>query len=195
MKYSVELVASSRPEWVQAVIADFPAFLQDHADCERKASAMAMSFVAKYPDRVEIIAELIETAVEELGHFQQVHAHMQKRGIRLAREMTEDPYIRALINLCRSDPLNRFRDRLLLASIIECRGAERFRLVCDAIGKDAELKEFYHQLWASEAKHGNIFVKMALHYFPEKQVYERLNELNRAEGKLIEGLPLRPALH
>ena len=195
MKYSVELVASSRPEWVQAVIADFPAFLQDHADCERKASAMAMSFVAKYPDRVEIIAELIETAVEELGHFQQVHAHMQKRGIRLAREMTEDPYIRALINLCRSDPLNRFRDRLLLASIIECRGAERFRLVCEALGNDAELKEFYHYLWASEAKHGNIFVKMALNYFPEVEVYHRLNELNCAEGEIVQKLELRPALH
>jgi len=195
MKYSVELFASSRPEWVQTVMADFPAFLQDHADCERKASAMAMSFVAKYPDRVEIIAELIETAVEELEHFQQVHAHMQKRGIRLAREMTEDPYIRALINLCRSDPLNRFRDRLLLASIIECRGAERFRLVCEAIGNDAELKEFYHHLWASEAKHGNIFVKMALNYFPEVEVYHRLNELNCAEGEIVQKLELRPALH
>jgi tRNA-(ms[2]io[6]A)-hydroxylase len=135
MKYSVELVASSRPEWVQTVMADFPAFLRDHADCERKASAMAMSFVAKYPDRMEIIPELIETAIEELGHFQQVQAHMQKRGIRLAREMTQDPYIKALINLCCSDPLNRFRDRLLLASIIECRGAERFRLVCEASRK------------------------------------------------------------
>src|SRR6185436_14028330 len=193
MKYSVELVASSRPEWVQTVMADFPAFLQDHADCERKASAMAMSFVSKYPDRVEIISELIETAVEELGHFQQVHAHMQKRGIRLAREMTEDPYIKALINLCRSDPLNRFRDRLLLASIIECRGAERFRLVCEAIGNDVELKEFYHHLWASEAKHGNIFVKMALNYFPEDEVYRRLNELNCAEGQIVQKLELRPA--
>jgi tRNA 2-(methylsulfanyl)-N6-isopentenyladenosine37 hydroxylase len=195
MKLSLELTASTRPEWVRTVMADFPAFLQDHADCERKASAMAMSFVAKYPDRVEIIPELIETGVEELEHFQQVYAHMAKRGIRLAKEMQQDPYIAALINLCYSDPINRFLDRLLLASIIECRGAERFRLVCEAIENDAELKDFYHMLWASEAKHGNIFVKMALNYFPEKQVYDRLDELNRAEGKIIEGLPLRPALH
>ena len=55
MKLSIELVCSSRPEWVKAVMADFDSFLQDHANCERKASAMAMSFVAKYPDRVEII--------------------------------------------------------------------------------------------------------------------------------------------
>src|SRR6185436_10726420 len=123
-------------------------------------------------------------------HFQQVYAHMQKRGIRLAREMTEDLYIKSLLSLCRSDPINRFLDRLLLASIIECRGAERFRLVCEAIENDAELKQFYHMLWSSEAKHGNIFVKMALNYFPEKQVYERLEELNRAEGKIVAELPL-----
>ena len=176
-------------------MADFPAFLQDHADCERKASAMAMSFVAKYPDRVEIIPELIETGIEELEHFQRVYVHMEKRGIRLGKEMTQDPYIQALIAQCHTDPVNRFLDRLLLASIIECRGAERFRLVCNGIENDPELKDFYHELWASEAKHGNIFVKMALQYFPEEKVYRRLNELNDAEGRIIEKLPLRAALH
>jgi tRNA-(ms[2]io[6]A)-hydroxylase len=195
MKYSLELATATHPDWVRTVSADFPAFLQDHADCERKASAMAMSFVAKYPDRIEIIPELIETAIEELGHFQQVYAHMARRGIRLAKEISEDPYIRALLALCRTDPLNRFLDRLLLASIIECRGAERFRLVCAALEHDVELKEFYHQLWVSEAKHGNIFVKMALNYFEKRSVYSRLQELNEAEGKIIQCLKLRPALH
>jgi tRNA-(ms[2]io[6]A)-hydroxylase len=195
MKYSLELSASTRPEWVHTVMADFPAFLQDHADCERKASAMALSFVAKYPDRIEIIPELIETAIEELGHFQQVYDHMVTRGIRLAKEMSEDPYIKALLALCRTDPLNRFLDRLLLGSIIECRGAERFRLVWAALEQESELKEFYHQLWVSEAKHGNSFVKMALNYFDKERVYSRLQELNQAEGKIIQSLQLRAALH
>jgi tRNA-(ms[2]io[6]A)-hydroxylase len=195
MKYSVALTAATSPAWTQAVLANLPSFLQDHADCERKASAMAMSFVAKYPDRREILPELIETGLEELQHFQQVYSHMAKRGIPLAKEFAEDPYIRALLQLCHTDPPRRFLDRLLLASIIECRGAERFRLVCDALTDDTELKAFYHSLWVSEAKHGNIFVKMALLYFPEAHVYSRLQELNEAEGKIIEGLPLRPALH
>src|SRR2546427_605466 len=195
MKYSLELTVPTPPEWVQTVMSNFPAFLQDHADCERKASAMAMSFVAKYPDRVEIIPELIATGVEELEHFQRVYAEMEKRGIRLAKEITEDPYIKALLNLCHTDPLNRFLDRLLLASIIECRGAERFRLVCEALEGDPGLKEFYHRLWVSEAKHGNIFVEMALRYFEKSKVYQRLNELNLAEGEIIRNLPLRAALH
>lgn len=195
MKYSLELTAASRPEWIKTVMSNFPAFLQDHADCERKASAMAMSFVAKYPDRIEILRGLIETGIEELQHFQQVYAQMQKRGIRLAKEMTQDLYVKSLLSLCRTDPINRFLDRLLLASIIECRGAERFRIVCQAIEDDAELSEFYHRLWSSEAKHGNIFVEMALNYFEKEQVYGRLKELNRAEGDLIQQLALRPALH
>ncbi len=195
MKFSVELTADTPSGWITAVMGNFPAFLRDHADCERKASAMAMSFVAKYPDRLEILPELIETGIEELQHFQQVYAHMQKRGIPLSREMTEDPYIKLLMALCKSDPLNRFLDRLLLASIIECRGAERFRLVADAMENDPELKEFYHALWTSEAKHGNIFVKMALHYFESEKTYARLNELNEAEGRIIQSLSLRPALH
>src|SRR6266481_1850654 len=115
MKYSLELTTATGPEWVKVVMSNFPAFLQDHADCERKASAMAMSFVAKYPDRTEILHELIETGIEELQHFQQVYEQMQKRGIHLAREMTQDPYIKALMDLCHTDPLGRFLDRLLLA--------------------------------------------------------------------------------
>src|SRR3954464_15060807 len=105
MKLSLDLTAATRPEWVQTVMSNFPAFLQDHADCERKASAMAMSFVAKYPDRVEIIPELIETGREELEHFQQVYAHMAKRGIQLAKEMKQDPYISALLDIYLSGPM------------------------------------------------------------------------------------------
>jgi tRNA-(ms[2]io[6]A)-hydroxylase len=195
MKHSIQLTASTSPAWVQTVLGDFPKFLQDHADCERKASATALSLVAKYPDRLEIIPELIATALEELEHFQQVYQRMAARGIQLAHEISEDPYVKQLLALSHTDPQRRFLDRLLLASIIECRGAERFRLVCEALAPTDELKAFYHQLGISEAKHGDIFVRMALHYFPKEAVYGRLHELNQAEGRIVTNLPLRPALH
>ena len=57
------------------------------------------------------------------------------------------------------------------------------------------MKEFYHRLWVSEAKHGNIFVKMALNYFEKDRVYSRLQQLNEAEGKIIQSVGLRAALH
>lgn len=195
MKFSLDLTVSTRPDWVDAVMANIPLFLQDHADCERKASAMAMSLVAKYPDRHEIIPELIATGIEELQHFQQVHQIMRKKGVPLAKEIEVDPYIKALMGLIHSDSKRRFLDRLLLASIIECRGAERFRLISDAMDNDELLKNFYYDLWVSEAKHGHIFVKMALEYFDKDQVYSRLHYLNKEEGEIVKGLKSRAALH
>ena len=195
MKFSLDLTVSTRPDWVDAVMANIPLFLQDHADCERKASAMAMSLVAKYPDKHEIIPELIATGIEELQHFQQVHQIMRKKGLPLAKEIEVDPYIKALMGLIHSDSKRRFLDRLLLASIIECRGAERFRLISDAMDNDELLKNFYYDLWVSEAKHGHIFVKMALEYFDKDQVYSRLHYLNKEEGEIVKGLKNRAALH
>src|SRR5689334_22096324 len=121
---------------------DFNSFLQDHADCERKASSMALSFVAKCPDKVKIIPALIETALEELEHFQQVYRIMEKRGVQLRAEMKQDLYFKQLLDCSRSNPTERLLDRFLMASIIECRGTERFRLVAEAV-EDAELKKFY----------------------------------------------------
>jgi len=195
MKLSLELSVATKPGWVDAVTADLPSFLQDHADCERKASALAMSLVAKYPSRLEIIPELIATGVEELKHFQQVYEVMRARGIPLIKEIQKDPYITALMKLLHSDTERRFLDRLLLASIIECRGAERFRLVSESLGEDEELQQFYHELWVSEARHGHIFVGMALEYFEKDRVYGRLTELNEAEGRIVDGLEFRAALH
>lgn len=194
MKASIALECASSPQWIAAVMNDFDGFLQDHANCERKASAMAMSFVAKFPDRVEIIPELIETAIEELEHFQSVYEIMMRRGVLLPAQMGKDHYVQQLVDQCRSGREERFLDRLLLASIVECRGAERFKLVYETL-EDKELKIFYNQLWASEAKHGNIFVNMALNYFDKNCVYNRLEELNRAEAEVLQSLPIRSALH
>ena len=129
MKLTLELIAASKPEWVAAVLNDFDTFLQDHADCERKASSAAMSLVAKYPDRTAIIPELIDTALEELEHFQQVYALMEKRGVQLLHSISEDPYIKGLMKRMHSGIEERFLDRLLISSVFETRGAERFRLI------------------------------------------------------------------
>ncbi len=194
MKRSLDLMSKSPDAWLEAVMGDFDSFLQDHADCERKASAMALSLVAKFPDRVAIIPRLIETAVEELDHFQRVYAIMEKRGIRLTHELKEDPYIKGLMTLMSNGIESRFMDRLLLGSILECRGAEKFKLIWNALPQ-GELKKFYHELWTTEAKHGNVYVEMALEYFEESKVYKRLAELNNAEGLIVASLPPRAALH
>lgn len=194
MRLNLDIKVASSSQWLEAVMNDFDSFLQDHADCERKASAMAMSFVAKYPDRTEIIPELIETAIEELEHFQRVYRIMQSRGIVLQHSIGEDPYARALVSLCHSGIRERFLDRLLIASVLETRGAERFKMVADA-QEDEEMFRFYKELWTSEAKHGHIFVKMALQYFEKEQVYQRLDWWLDREAEVIQNLEIRPALH
>lgn len=194
MKFNLDIARPSKPEWVEAVVQDFDTFLQDHADCERKASATAMSLVAKYPDRTEIIPELIETAIEELDHFRLVYDIMKERGITLAHSIPEDPYIKTLIKSMHNGIEERFLDRLLIASVVETRGAERFRLVSEAMHDEA-MRKFYKMLWTSEAKHGNVYVKMALHYFPEQAVYDRLQWWIDREGDIVDGLEIRAALH
>lgn len=194
MKLNLDLAVDSKQEWIDAVMADFPSFLQDHADCERKASAMAMSFVAKYPDRKEILPDLIATGIEELEHFQQVYELMESRGIPLTHSIGEDPYVKALIKKCHSGRNERFLDRLLIASVVETRGAERFRMVSEA-QQDQEMHRFYKILWASEAKHGHLFVKMALNYFPEKETYDRLAWWVDQEAEVLNNLEIRAALH
>ncbi len=194
MKYSLDLTYETPIEWAHNAVKDFNSFLQDHADCERKASAMAMSFVAKCPDKPEIIPELIEVAIEELEHFRDCWALLQDRGITLPAKMEEDIYIKKLIGLCRSSRDERLMDRMLIASIVEMRGMERFKLIGDVI-EDPELKRFYKQIWASEAKHGTIFVRLALNYWDEETIYKRLDELNQKEGEICESLPWRSAVH
>ncbi len=194
MKLSPELIYKTPDEWVDIVLSDFDAFLQDHADCERKASAMAMSLVYKCPDKVKIIPMLIETALEELEHFKMVYDIMKARGVQLRHQNEKDPYVDPLLKKMRTPSHQRLLDRFLLASIIECRGTERFRMVAEALTDEA-LKKFYKMLWASEAKHGNIFVQMALEYFPESEVNSRMNELVAEEMMVCASLPHRPALH
>jgi tRNA-(ms[2]io[6]A)-hydroxylase len=195
MKYSIEVKAESSQEWIEAVMTDFPTFLQDHADCERKASAMAMSLIAKYPDKKLIIPDLIETALEEMEHFRDVYQLMESKGIPLPAKMEPDHYIHQLMEEAKGGSVeSRFLTRLLLGSVVECRGCERFKLVAEHI-EDADMKRFYKELWASEAKHGNIYVKLALHYFKEEEVYPRLDELMNKEAEILKKLPVRAALH
>ena len=194
MKYRIDLKISSSNDWINTVIANFDLFLIDHANCERKASAMAMSFVAKYPNRQEILSELIDIGIEELEHFKEVYQIMESRGIMLPNEIGQDFYINRLIELCRSGRDERFMDRLLLASLVETRGAERFKLVYENIN-EVDLKSFYRKLWASEARHGEVFVRMCLNFFDEKSVYMRLGEMIEFEGQILESLPIKAALH
>ena len=67
-------------------------------------------------------------------------------------------------------------------------------MVADALD-NPDLKKFYKMLWTSEAKHGHIFVKMALIYFDEDKVYDRLNWWLDKEAEILDSVEIRAALH
>ena len=58
--------------WIGAVMADFDGFLLDHASAEKKASGMAMSMIAHYPDQPTIVSAMVDLAVEEMNHYREV---------------------------------------------------------------------------------------------------------------------------
>ena len=194
MTFNVPALVASKKEWLDAVLSDFDSFLQDHADCERKASGMAMSLVAKYPDRNEILKDLIHTGIEELEHFRLVFLIMQKRGVPLNKKMTKDLYVDALLKHVRNGRDEGFLDRLMLAAIVENRGFERFKLISEHIG-DTELAKFYHMIYVSEEKHGDMFLHLAANYFNKAQIESRYTELVEHETDILNGLEIKPALH
>ena len=190
---SIDLKRATDPDWVQVILDDFDAFVADHANCERKASALAMSLVVKHPDRALIIPTLISIAREELEHFEQVYDLMCSRGIALTKD-EPDPYVNALLHCARHGRDARLLDRLLISSVIECRGAERFHIIAEALS-DAALREFYDTLWKAETKHGHQFVDMALKYFSDEEVYSRLDQLMEEEARIMTTLSWRASLH
>jgi tRNA-(ms[2]io[6]A)-hydroxylase len=189
----LELRAATPAAWVDVVMADFDAFLLDHASCERKASATGMSFVVRYPDRPLLLEPLIAFAREELEHFHQVYQLIEARGLSLAKDQ-KDHYVRRLRDLARSDSEQHLLDRLLIAGVVEARGCERFRLVSEAL-PEGPLRTFYLDITRSEARHHGLFVALARRYFDEEPIRQRLGEILDCEAEIMMSLPLRAAVH
>ncbi len=190
----VEDLRPTKDEWVDAVLADLDAFLIDHANCERKAAGMMMGLVAKFSDRVEIIPELVETAIEELEHFQSVFELLQRRGIRLPPTIEKDPYMQQLHQRCRHGRDQRFMDLMIICSLVEMRGVERFKKLAEHL-QDEELKKYYEKLWREEQNHGVIFLELLRHYFDDEAIRKRLQWWIEEEARIIDALPPRPRVH
>ena len=194
-------LAASGDDWLACVLNNFDEFLIDHAANERKASSMAMSMVAHYPDKPALVREMVNLALEELTHFKQVMRLMEKRGLIMTPD-EKDPYVNGLrkhINKAGKDFSGKetdwyFLDRLLSGAVIEARGEERFRRIAEGVA-DADLKAFYTALANSERGHHKLFIELADVYFEHDQIEPRLNEWITIESDVIQHLPIRPRLH
>ena len=190
----LHLRIETSPLWTQTVLSNFDLFLNDHAQAEKKASGMALSMLSHYPDRPDLVREMIDLSIEELAHFREVIKLMQARGLQLGHD-EKDPYVNQIRqHINKGDSEMYLLDRLLTGAIIEARGCERFGLI-GAAHSEPELSSFYQLIAESEAKHHLLFITLAERYIDSKKVETRLNEWLDIEASIVQSLPLRAALH
>ena len=155
----MELLCRTSPAWVQLAVEHFDEVLVDHAHCEKKAAAQALSMLSAFPSSPGLARAMARLAREEAGHLASVLALMEKRGLSLGRD-PGDPYAQRLQQMVRQPAAERLLDRLLISALIEARSEERLRLLAHHL-PDPALREFYGRLADAEKGHGELFVRLA----------------------------------
>ena len=124
----MELLCQTPRAWVELALERFDEVLVDHAHCEKKAAAQALSMLAAFPAVPGLARAMARLAREESGHLLQVLALMEERGLSLGRD-PGDPYAQGLQALVRQPAGERLLDRLLVSALIETRSEERLALL------------------------------------------------------------------
>lgn len=186
------LTASSSEAWLEQAINRSDLVLIDHAHCERKAAGVALQLMFRYPSDEQLGEQLSGLAREELEHFEQVLALLQRRGIPL-KQLPAPAYGSSLTAQVRKAEPQRMLDTFLVAGLIEARSHERMALLA-AHSPDPELKELYGELLASEARHFGLYWVLCEQRFGREVTVERLQELAQLEAQALSGSLERPEL-
>lgn len=191
------LQAPTPPAWVDEAVRRWPELLSDHANCEKKAASTALALMFAYPEDRELAARLSRLAREELRHFEQVDRMMQEHGVPYLR-VKPGRYAARLRGALRTHEPWRKLDLLLCGMLIEARSCERFRLLAARPAGGAEggcslppsVAELYASLEASEARHFQLYLKLAERHAqtvglddPRGAVARRLEELAAVEAE------------
>jgi len=191
----LELRVPTSSAWLPTVLADFDAFLVDHAACEKKAFSTGVSLISSYPRETRLVEAMLEFAREELQHFQRLHRVLVARGLTLGPD-EPDAYARALGARIRPQGADKLCDRLLVAGIIEARSCERLRLVADALAAtEPELAETYADLGRAEARHHGLFFRLCREHVGHQAALARAGELLDFEAQLVGELPILARVH
>ena len=154
-----EFLRCATPQaWFAQALRQPDILLIDHAHCEKKAAATALSLVHRYVDRPRLLASLSRLAREELRHFEQVLEQLRRREIAF-RPLSPSRYAAALRALVRTGEPGRLVDTLIVGAVIEARSCERFAGLADRLS--GELATFYGRLVAAEARHFELYLGWA----------------------------------
>lgn len=190
-KFKLGLNLPTDPRWVNLAEMDLEEILTDHAYCEQKAASYCIKIIQQNPEREELVREVAPIVTEEWGHFRQVLAELDKRGLKLGRQR-KDEYVGQLLKFQTKGGSRdtRLLENLLTCALIEARSCERFRLLSLHINPP-EMREFYHKFMVSEAGHYKLFIQLAKTYIPEEKVKERWAEYLEEESKILANLEVR----
>ena len=178
--------------WIDAALSDLPTLLIDHANCEKKAAATAMSLMHRHTENAVLLNKMSRLAREELRHFEQVMKIMQRRGIDYTL-VTASRYAAGLRDLVRKKDPGRLVDTLLVGALIEARSCERFATLVPYL--DGELAEFYASLLKSESRHFQDYLRLAADLSDEAELEARLGVFRKREQELIESADSEMRFH
>ena len=169
--------------WLTAAVESLPVLMIDHANCEKKAAATAMSLMHRYTDNTTLLNKMSRLAREELRHFEQVLKLMTRRGIAY-ESVTASRYAQTLREKVRKKDPHRLVDTLVVGALIEARSCERFAALAPHV--DTELRDFYTSLLKSESRHFSDYIGLAKGLEDADVVDERLDVFRSVERELIE---------
>ena len=191
------------PAWIAAAARpeNLHVLLVHHANCERKAAESALATIKRYGAGIPaaqgrgrqgqasagrqssgLINQMSRLAREELRHFEQVLAIMQRRELSFSR-LSAARYAAELRAQVRNEEPGRLVDTLLIGAIIEARSCERFAALAPVL--DGALAAFYRSLLKSESRHFHDYLVLAEAVAGQAAVEQRLEPLLARESALI----------
>lgn len=177
-----EVVLAPTPaRWFEVACERWRELLVDHANCEKKAASTALSLMFTYADDLALADRMSRLAREELRHFEQVQALMQKLGAPHVR-MAPSRYAEGLRRAMHRDEPRRLIDLLLCGALIEARSCERFEGLAPRLADP--LGAFYRGLSAAESRHRSLYLRLTEQRARGLDWPARLRELAEVEAEL-----------
>jgi tRNA-(ms[2]io[6]A)-hydroxylase len=175
------LCAPTAQRWFDVAAERWQELLVDHANCEKKAASTALSLIFTYAEDFALTERLSRLAREELRHFEQVQKFMRELGVSFMR-LSPARYAEGLRRSLRKDEPQRLLDLLLCGALIEARSCERFVGLAPHLAQP--LAGFYAGLAQSEARHQQLYLRLAEQRAGNEHWQERLRELSSIEAEL-----------
>jgi tRNA-(ms[2]io[6]A)-hydroxylase len=184
----------SHPVWLELNSANLDEFLTEAADCERKASALAMQFTSKYPKYKELMIGLVDIAIGNLQNFQTLLEHFDKKGIEMLREIQKNLYTINMIYKCRHKHRERLLDKFIVASLLELRAAERYDQLISKL-ETKKMQALLSRISARKKIHSEQYLQLAAKYFKAEEIKKRVKFFLRVEQNIIRSVDPKISLY